>query len=97
MKIAKAAAGVVGVALAVGAVSPAVAAPEPRGTDKQLVDDDRLSTKALKNPIEDLGVAATVRPLAKTADRLEAGRITTTHVTGAATTLSKVADVAGLH
>ncbi|GGS07393.1 hypothetical protein GCM10010252_52720 [Streptomyces aureoverticillatus] len=96
MKIAKAAAGVAGVAMALGAASPAAAAPEPRGTDEQLLSD-RLSTKALKNPIEDFGIAATVRPLGKTVDRLEADRLTTTFVTGAAATLSKVSDVAGLH
>lgn len=97
MKIAKAAAGVAGVAMALGAASPAAAAPEPHDADQQLMDTRKLSTKVLKNPVHDLGVAATVRPLMKTADRLEADRLATTHVTGAARTLSKVADAAGLH
>ncbi|MEU9114313.1 hypothetical protein AB0D04_21635 [Streptomyces sp. NPDC048483] len=72
MKIAKAAAGVAGVALALGAASPALAAPEPRGGEKPLLQDSNLVGKSdLKNPIGDLDVKAFLGSVDKVADKLK--------------------------
>ncbi|KUF18282.1 MULTISPECIES: hypothetical protein [Streptomyces] len=95
MNIAKAAAGVVGIAMALGAASPAVASHESPGGSPQLLDKN-LSTEALKNPVKDFHLAETVGALADTVDRLETDRFTTTNVTGTTTMAGKAADIAGL-
>ncbi|MFH8793538.1 hypothetical protein [Streptomyces sp. NPDC017941] len=95
MNVAKAAAGVVGVAMALGAASPAVASHESHGAGDQLITKD-LSTKSLKNPVKDLHLADTVGAVADTVDRLQTDRFTTTNDTGTTTMAGKVADVAGL-
>ncbi|GAA1904787.1 hypothetical protein GCM10009837_30400 [Streptomyces durmitorensis] len=59
MKIVKAAAGVVGVGLALGAVSPAFAAPQPpAGGETQMLDSAAKATQDLKNPLSDVDVDA---------------------------------------
>ncbi|WP_371529407.1 hypothetical protein OG302_28680 [Streptomyces sp. NBC_01283] len=57
MKIAKAAAGAVGVGLALGAVSPAFAAPQPpAGGETQMLDSAARTTQDLKDPLTDVAV-----------------------------------------
>ncbi|MGW5732331.1 MULTISPECIES: hypothetical protein [Streptomyces] len=57
MKIAKAAAGVVGVGLALGAVSPAFAAPQPPvDGGMQMLDSAAEATRDLKDPLGDVAV-----------------------------------------
>ncbi|MFD3574720.1 hypothetical protein [Streptomyces sp. NPDC058644] len=64
MKIAKAAAGVVGVGLALGAVSPAFSAPQPpAGGDLQMLDAAGKTTKDLKSPLGEVDVDASAGEL----------------------------------
>ncbi|MFC8126472.1 hypothetical protein [Streptomyces sp. NPDC057302] len=59
MKIAKAAAGVVGVGLALGAVSPAFAAPQPpAGAETQMLGSAATAAQDLKEPLGDVDVDA---------------------------------------
>ncbi|MFE0187729.1 hypothetical protein [Streptomyces sp. NPDC058989] len=69
MKIAKAAVGVVGVALVLGAASPALAAPGPRGDD-MLVDSSTVSKNEVKNPLKDINAEVLISGLSKVADKL---------------------------
>ncbi|MEU7583592.1 hypothetical protein AB0B50_39145 [Streptomyces sp. NPDC041068] len=69
MKMAKAAAGVVGVALALGVASPALAAPSP-SEDNQLVDSNTVSKNEVKNPLKDINIKVIADAVAKAADKL---------------------------
>ncbi|MER6046674.1 hypothetical protein ABT168_04255 [Streptomyces sp. NPDC001793] len=69
MKIAKAAAGAVGVALMLGAASPALAAPAPRGDD-MLVDSSTVSKNEVKNPLKDINAEVLIGGVSKVADKL---------------------------
>ncbi|WP_407288665.1 hypothetical protein [Streptomyces sp. BP-8] len=69
MKIAKAAVGVVGVALMLGAASPALAAPAPHGDDR-LVDSNTVSKNEVKNPLKDVNAEVLIGGLSKVADKL---------------------------
>ncbi|MFI9047484.1 hypothetical protein [Streptomyces sp. NPDC053427] len=70
MKIAKAAAGVMGVALVLGAASPALAAPGPRGDD-QLVDSSTVRKNEVKNPLRDINADVLIGQVSKVADKLK--------------------------
>ncbi|MFD0553002.1 hypothetical protein ACFQ0X_30355 [Streptomyces rectiviolaceus] len=77
MKIAKAAAGVVGVGIALGAVSPAFAAPQPpAGGGTQMLDSALKTTQDLKDPLGLVGVDAASGELRGT-PRLRRPRSTT--------------------
>ncbi|WP_407286398.1 hypothetical protein [Streptomyces sp. BP-8] len=69
MKIAKAAASAVGVVLMLGAASPALAAPAPRGDD-QLVDSSTVSKNEVKNPLKDINAEVLIAGVSKVADKL---------------------------
>ncbi|MGW1374514.1 hypothetical protein ACWD6P_09625 [Streptomyces sp. NPDC002446] len=69
MKIAKAAAGVVGIALALGAASPALAAPAPLDAGK-LLDANTVSKQDVKNPLKDIDAEVLVGAVSKVADKL---------------------------
>lgn len=57
MKIAKATAGAIGVGLALGAVSPALAAaPQPPGGGTQVLDSAAEAVRALKKPLGEVAV-----------------------------------------
>ncbi|MEU9122430.1 hypothetical protein AB0C96_21650 [Streptomyces sp. NPDC048506] len=69
MKIAKAAAGVVGVALVLGAAAPALAAPGG-GNEKPLLDSSTVSKSVVMKPGDLVDVKALVGSLDKVADKL---------------------------
>lgn len=69
MKIAKAAAGVVGIALALGAASPALAAPASLDAG-QLLNTNTVSKQDVKNPLKDIDAEVLVGSLEKVADKL---------------------------
>ncbi|ARF53827.1 DUF4179 domain-containing protein [Streptomyces gilvosporeus] len=71
MKIAKAAAGVVGVALALGAASPALAASGPHGEKNALPNSDTITKSDVKNPLADLDIDGLVRSVDKVAGKLK--------------------------
>ncbi|MFD9903256.1 hypothetical protein [Streptomyces sp. NPDC059063] len=85
MKIAKAAAGVVGVAMALGAAAPAVAAPEPLSAANQLLGPDAPGKGGLKTPVKDVDVNGLVGTVDKTTKTLKTGEVTgaTTQLGGA--------------
>ncbi|MFF4603006.1 hypothetical protein ACFY12_09675 [Streptomyces sp. NPDC001339] len=68
MKIAKVAAGAVGVALMLGAASPALAAPSHG--DDTLVDSSTVSKNDVKNPLKDINAEVLISGLSKVADKL---------------------------
>ena len=68
MKIAKVAAGIAGIALALGAASPALAAPAPG--DDSLVDSSTVSKNEVKNPLKDINIDVIVGAVSKVADKL---------------------------
>ncbi|MFI9052871.1 hypothetical protein [Streptomyces sp. NPDC053427] len=71
MKIAKAAAGVVGVALVLGAAaSPALAAPGPRGGEKPLKGSSTVGKTTLAKPAGLVDVDAVVGKLGNIAKKL---------------------------
>ncbi|KIZ16124.1 DUF4179 domain-containing protein [Streptomyces natalensis] len=70
MKIAKAAAGVVGVALALGAASPALAASGPHG-EKALTNSDTVTKNDVKNPLAGLDIDGLVSSVDKVAGKLK--------------------------
>ncbi|WP_274910958.1 hypothetical protein [Streptomyces sp. WZ-12] len=59
-------AGVVGVALALGAVSPACSAPVPHGHDKPLLDSDTVSKSTVTKP----GGIVDIRAIVNGADKV---------------------------
>ncbi|MFE0099188.1 hypothetical protein [Streptomyces sp. NPDC059009] len=69
MKIAKAAAGVVGVAMALGAASPAMAAPSPN--DENLVDSSTVSKNEVKNPLDNINLKVIADAVTKAAGKLK--------------------------
>ncbi|MEU9113850.1 hypothetical protein AB0D04_19225 [Streptomyces sp. NPDC048483] len=76
MKIAKTAAGVVGVALALGAASPALAASGPRGGEKKIVDGTTVK-RGVHGPLSTpLSVGTLVGSLGGVADKLNAKNAT---------------------
>ncbi|MEI5101096.1 hypothetical protein RB200_24265 [Streptomyces sp. PmtG] len=86
MKFAKAAVGAVGVALALGAVSPAVAA-DPLGGGQQLLDTSVAGNKTVKNPLDE------VDALAGTVDEAS-GKLEQADATTAVTKVGDIADSA---
>ncbi|WP_030675246.1 hypothetical protein [Streptomyces sp. NRRL B-1347] len=74
MKIAKAAVGVVGVAMALGAVTPAVAAAEPLGGGQQLLD---TAVTGNKTPLDAVDVKKVVGTVDETAGKLKKADATT--------------------
>ncbi|QHC24311.1 hypothetical protein [Streptomyces sp. GS7] len=70
MKISKAAASVAGVALALGAASPALAAPAASGNDKPLLDSNTVSKSTVTKPGDIVDIKAIVNGVDKVAKSL---------------------------
>ncbi|TJZ54213.1 hypothetical protein FCH28_13610 [Streptomyces piniterrae] len=71
MKIAKAAAGVVGVALVLGAATPALAAPGPLDGETALLDSNTVSKQDVKNPLDGVNADVLIGAVGKVADKLK--------------------------
>ncbi|MGA4837947.1 hypothetical protein [Streptomyces sp. G45] len=87
MKIAKAAVGVIGVAMALGAAAPAMAAADPLAGATQLLGPDAPAPGkgSVKTPLKDVDVNGLVGTVDKTAKTLKTEKVTgaTTQLGGA--------------
>ncbi|MEV3859934.1 hypothetical protein AB0J38_37205 [Streptomyces sp. NPDC050095] len=71
MKIAKAAAGIAGIALALGAASPALAdAPVVSGGSDELLNSNTVTKTTAKNPLHSLNAKVVIDAVSKAADKL---------------------------